>query len=169
MNQNRACDAISWQIKTKTKKISKKDLFDYNFSILVPCLALDPTDDALEMKLINPATGLEVPNTRFLDFKTGFEIFDAEYNFHNGKVECVATYRNRTDSASFYLIFEFSNQWQVSTIVFQKFTVLRVISTLHCEWRMMKNLLTEKNISSNQLFNFFSKSIIFTKFLPNFA
>ena len=111
VNQNRACDAISWQIKTKTKKISKKDLFDYNFSILVPCLALDPTDDALEMKLINPATGLEVPNTRFLDFKTGFEIFDAEYNFHNGKVECVATYRNRTDSASFYLIFEFSNQW----------------------------------------------------------
>ena len=89
----------------------KKDLFDYNFSILVPCLALDPTNDALEMKLNNPSTGLQVPNTRFLDFKTGFEIFDAEYNFHNGKVECVATYRNRTDSASFYLIFEFSNQW----------------------------------------------------------
>ena len=109
--QSVRCHQLTDQNKNKKEKISKKDLFDYNFSILVPCLALDPTDDALEMKLINPATGLEVPNTRFLDFKTGVEIFDAEYNFHNGKVECVATYRNRTDSASFYLIFEFSNQW----------------------------------------------------------
>ena len=90
---------------------AEKSLFDNGFSILVPCLALDPTNDALEMKLINPSTGLEVPNARFLDLKTGFELFEAEYNFHNGKIECLATSRNRTDSASFYLIFDFSNQW----------------------------------------------------------
>ena len=46
---------------------------------------------------------------------------------------------------------------------------MSAISTSHCGTHCgkMKNLLSPKNISSNQLFsNFISKTVVLTKFLP---